>query len=284
MPTLLKNIRISFISLVPKGANGRKVVLKTSEGDPAHTMERPIVKADPDKQRIYSIVYAPDEVDAQGDYTTAAEIEKAAYEFMKGLNALNVDVKHSFQPEGAFVAESWLVRKGDPLFPDEPEGSWAVGIKLEDLALWQEVEKGGYQAVSMGGLADKIPGQAPAQKPVQKGVLVDEEQAGLIRKLLKALHIGGGKDTNTEDTDMDEAKVKELIQKGIEEWAKDQPKPLTKEELVTVVAEALKPTAERLEKIEKQTPGTKQDSDEIKKHNDDLIALGAEIAKMVNPK
>lgn len=284
MPTLLKNLRISFISLVPKGANGRKVVLKTAEGDPAHTLERPIVKADPGNQRIYSIVYAPDEVDAQGEYATAEEIEKAAYEFMKGLNALNVDVKHSFQPEGAFVAESWLVRKGDPLFPDEAEGAWAVGIKVEDPQLWQEVEKGGYQAVSMGGLADKIPGQTPAtQQPAQKGVLVGEDEAGLIQKLLKALHIGG-KQTQTEDTDMDEAKVKELIQNGIDEWAKDQPKPLTKEDLMTVVSEAMKPTVERLEKIEKQSPGTKQDPDEIKKHNEDLLALGAEIAKMVNPK
>ena len=42
----------------------------------------------------------------------------------------------------SFVAESWITKGSDPLFPDEPEGSWAVGIRVEDESLWASVKKG----------------------------------------------------------------------------------------------------------------------------------------------
>lgn len=289
MPTLLKNLRISFISLVPKGANQRQIILKSAdETPPVFTTER-VLKTDPAKKRIYSLVYIPNEVDTQGEFTTPEEIEKAAYSFMKELNARNIDVEHSFQPAGAFVAESWLLRKGDALFPDEPEGAWAVGIQIEDDALWGQVEKGEYRAVSMGGLGDKIPGQDPPAGAVgkQREMIVNlVEDAGFISRLVQKLKPLWTE--NAKETDMDEMQIKKLITKEIEtaidKIRQTLPQPLTKEQMAAVVKEAIKPLGDRIEKVEKASPGSYQGPEDIAKQNVDLAQLGAEIAKMVNGK
>jgi hypothetical protein len=160
MPTELKDIQVDFISLVSSGANGKRVIWKKASdhaaGDIAfETSLRKVVKDD-EKRMVYGIVYSPEDVDSQGEFATRAEIEKAAYGFMKGLRLCNVDAQHDFDPKAAFVAESWLTKGVDPLFPSDPEGSWAVGIRVEDDGLWSSVKKGDIGGLSMAGYAKKI--------------------------------------------------------------------------------------------------------------------------------
>ena len=57
-----------------------------------------------------------------------------------------VDSNHDGEAGKGFVAESWLVRVGDSLFAEEPEGAWAVGIKVVDAETWSRVEKGNSRA------------------------------------------------------------------------------------------------------------------------------------------
>ncbi|MDO5562522.1 MAG: XkdF-like putative serine protease domain-containing protein [Synergistaceae bacterium] len=163
MANLLKNMRINFISLVPQGANGEQVLWKSKEAAPigsvaiTRTIALAEIAKSEEKRMVYGIVYPVNKVDSQGDYSTAAEIEKAAYDFMKDLRVQNVDTGHSFEKAGAFVAESWLAKSGDSLFPEAPEGSWAVGIKVEDDALWERVKKGEFKGLSMAGFGTRVP-------------------------------------------------------------------------------------------------------------------------------
>ena len=258
----LKNMQISFISLVRKGANNRTIIWKSAE-DPPESKPVPIAKIDDEKRMVYGVVYSPDEKDTQGDWTTAAEIEKAAYDFMRNLSLHNVDKSHSWTPEGAYVAESWIIRKGDGLFQDEKPGSWAVGIRIEKPELWQEVKKGDIAALSMGGSGER------EDREIQKS------DKGLFEAIKKYFQRG-------EETEMDKTEVEKIVK----ETMAAGPKPLTVEEMATVVKTALeasvKPLAERIEAIEKQSLGSKQGDEEIKKNHDDLVALGTSIAKMVN--
>ncbi len=153
---LMKNINVEFISLVRKGANRKKILWKSAE-NPQEQKQIPIAKTDEEKHLVYGVVYAPNEIDSQGDYTTAEEIEKAAHNFMKEGRVGNIDRHHSFAAEdGAFVAESWIIKAGDPVFPDEKEGAWAISVKIEDEELWEEVKKQEIGGLSIGGMADKI--------------------------------------------------------------------------------------------------------------------------------
>jgi len=149
----LKELHVEFISLVRRPANRKKLVLKGVVGGGGTVREFPLIKADGHLRRVYGIVYAPDEVDAQGDWASKETIRKAADRWMLEGRAELVDRDHSFQPVPAYVAESWLVRKGDPLFPREKEGAWAVGIQVRDEELWALIEAGEIEGLSLAGRA-----------------------------------------------------------------------------------------------------------------------------------
>lgn len=364
MPTLLRNMKIQFISLVKEGANKRSIIFKSGEEDPPIMFEIPIKKIDEENRRFYSIVYAPDDVDTQGEFTTAPEIQKASYDFMKNLRLHNLDRNHDNAPTGdAFVAESWLLKEKDPIFPEDPAGSWAVGIIVESEELWKTVKSGEINALSMGGSGEKIPDQEigkqfeekenqihytirssglfedgtlrtvrlsttksgvtmivgrlkgqtsttaqglrfnksnwtmaearkwvsdhPEIKKADYHETLDEDDERLGKRILKALGslLNTQNDEEGGDQDMKKDEVQEMIDKAIEPIKKsieELPKALSKDDLLKVFGEGVKPLTERIEKMEKKTKGSAQDDDEDIKKDKDLDALGQEMAKSVN--
>jgi len=152
---LLKDLRVHFISLVGDAANRRDFLVKTAgERDVAVEKNVSVLKTDDSRRMVYGIVYAPDEPDTDGDVMRADEIEKAAYGFMQNERAGQIDTRHSGEAGAGYVAESWLVKSSDALFGDEPEGAWAVGIKVTDDEVWKSVEDGELTGLSLAGLAE----------------------------------------------------------------------------------------------------------------------------------
>lgn len=180
----IADLSVQFISLVKRPANGRGVVLKCAAG--AHAVR--LIKANGKLHRLYGIVYAPDAVDAQGDWTDAETIRKAADEWMRAGRAMQVDREHEFEPVAAFVAESWLIRAGDPLFPTEREGAWAVGIQIEDDALWAAIEAGEVEGLSLAGTArmEKRSLFSRLFHPMTKGdpEMTPDEVRAIVREVL----------------------------------------------------------------------------------------------------
>lgn len=152
---ILKEIDVEFISLVHKGANRKKIIYKSDNyhDNPLFDKVVEIKKVDDDKKLVYAIVYSPGEVDAHGDVADAQTIERAAYNFMRKGITKNVDKGHDYKADEGFVAESWITKENDSLFPDDPIGSWAVGIKVENEDTWQQIKKGEISGVSLAGLA-----------------------------------------------------------------------------------------------------------------------------------
>ena len=152
----LRALDVLHISLVDAGANRRTVLAKSVAGAPVANVETTvrIAKRDDARRVVYGVVYAPDECDAHGDTMTGEEIEKAAYRFMREARTANVDKQHDGACEHGYVAESWLVREGDALFPDEAEGTWAVGVKVENAETWAAVEAGEITGLSLAGNAE----------------------------------------------------------------------------------------------------------------------------------
>ena len=115
-----------------------------------------IIKVDKKKQIVGGIVYEPDEVDTQGDYTDTAEIEKAMFRFMEkyATNAKRIRIDHKgkkyffpilecFQPESDTVKGDQLIKKG----------SWWILIKILNKEIWKQIEDGTLTGFSMGGRA-----------------------------------------------------------------------------------------------------------------------------------
>ena len=243
MPTELQNIRVDFLSLVAKGANRKKVIYKAADesaGKPAGSEEIELIakaakfKKSDDRQMVYSPVYSPDEVDTQGEFAKAAAIEAAAYGFMKSRNVLNVDADHDFDPKAAYVAESWIVKGVDSLFPDEREGTWCVGIKVDDADLWARVKKGELEGISMAGCAVKI------RKEEGGGILGKLEE--LFSRMLKKEETTA----KSENAASDEKAVEELVAKIAK---------AVKDDVVADMAKKYDDLSAKFEAFEKSTPG-----------------------------
>ncbi len=150
---LLKDLDVKFISLVRRPANRKEKLILKDDGGFELLIDLEKAHLNEEDRVLYGVVYAPNELDAHGDYTTGEEIKKAAWNFLKEGRVRNVDVEHTYKEAPAFVAESWLSKGNDPLFPEEPENTWIVGIRVEDEKLWEEIKRGEYRGLSLAGTA-----------------------------------------------------------------------------------------------------------------------------------
>ncbi len=166
----LQNVAVELVSLLfddMKPANMRGAVIKSAKGN--HTVRHTSTKFKSErsgtKGLIYVTVMEPDIKDLQGDYYSAAEVEKAAHSFAKGGMVNRIDVNHNSQPVPEFsVGESYVLKTKDKEhFPETKVGAWVMVLKCDDLQseTWQKVEKGQFNGVSIAGQADEITNTQP---------------------------------------------------------------------------------------------------------------------------
>ncbi|MDX1420619.1 MAG: XkdF-like putative serine protease domain-containing protein [Rubricoccaceae bacterium] len=171
----LRGVDVRYISLAGAGKNGRRILAKGEALGDRVVVEKaiPIRKADGAKRMVYGVVYAPESVDADGHVMDAVEIEKALHGFMRAGRVGQVDTNHDEQTGVGYVAECWLTKavgEGssravcDALFPDEPEGTWCVGIKVTDDGAWSSVEAGELTGLSLAGVGQEEAVEAPAPR------------------------------------------------------------------------------------------------------------------------
>jgi hypothetical protein len=123
----LKGLRVNLISLVKSPANRKPVVIKS---DGSWEFNGRIVSKSNDAKKVYACVYEPDTIDSQNDFATAAEIEKAAHDFIASGRTHMVDYEHNYSPEYGTVVESFILRGQDSNFIGIKKGAWCVVIEL----------------------------------------------------------------------------------------------------------------------------------------------------------
>ncbi|NRS51788.1 XkdF-like putative serine protease domain-containing protein [Brevibacillus sp. HB2.2] len=183
MGYMLKDARITHISLVDKGANGRPFAIIKEEGKEPLQKDIRIAKADKAKQIVYGVVYEPDTEDTHEDQMTAEEIEKAAHGFMERQNTYNIDKQHDLDVDKGYVVESYIAPVDLELGDQEiKKSSWVAGVKVTDADTWEQIEKGEITGFSMWGVGkrEKIEGASSD---------TDDEtvEKGLLHSLAKAL-------------------------------------------------------------------------------------------------
>lgn len=123
----------------------------------------PIFKAMDEKQCVYGVVLAPDEVDLQKDWMTPEEIEKTAHFWM--LQGANVGDSHEELAKAKCV-ESYIAPTdfvGDGQYGSQPvkKGSWVLGVKIMDKGMWEGVKNGEYTGFSVGGYGMRTESEGP---------------------------------------------------------------------------------------------------------------------------
>lgn len=133
-------------------ATGKLSVTKNDNGLASFNIEIPIEKFS-DEGILIGVVYEPDVVDAQGDYATADEIEKACGRY--NVDSKTLGIMHSEDAgDRATILESYIApadfKIGGKLVR---KGSWVMKIKVNDKELWKQVKDGKITGLSMAGRA-----------------------------------------------------------------------------------------------------------------------------------
>lgn len=115
-----------------------------------------ILKVDKKQQIVGGIVYEPDEIDTQGDFTDAKEIEKAMYRFMEkyATDSNRIKINHKGKRYHFPIMESYIpdedTKKGGQILK---AGSWWLMIKVTNKTIWKMIENKELEGLSMGGSA-----------------------------------------------------------------------------------------------------------------------------------
>ncbi|MFN4182650.1 MAG: phage major capsid protein, partial [bacterium] len=136
-------------------------------------------KRETGSRTIYGVVAEPEVPDLQGDVLSSAQVEELAHSFLASLQKGNVMLKYMHQhpiPESkAFFVESYLLPStGNYFGQDVVAGSWIVGVKIRDEALWREIEDGKITGFSMGGYIWKNAKGEPEHILLEEISLVDK--------------------------------------------------------------------------------------------------------------
>lgn len=136
-------IEVDFVAL----NKDRILLARVQDGEkrmlygPALIPNQAIVRFDKNGQK-YFIKYSPE------------TIEKTAQEFLKRNLHHNHTVQHELPVAGLTVVESWIKQgadKGQEFGFDLPDGTWMIGVKVEDDNTWDAVKQGVLKGFSIEG-------------------------------------------------------------------------------------------------------------------------------------
>jgi len=115
-----------------------------------------IMKVSEEKQLVGGIIYEPNAVDTQSEYTDAAEIEKGMIAFMEKYSddARRIKIEHMGSTYHFPIIESFIpevaTKKGKDTIP---AGAWWLMVKVTDSQIWKLIKDGTLTGFSMGGTA-----------------------------------------------------------------------------------------------------------------------------------
>jgi len=109
-----------------------------------------LFKRDEAQRLVGAVVYEPDKVDADGDWASAEDIEKAAHRFMENYQAIGLMHRQSLRDVRlveSYILPCELSVEGEMV----KKGSWIVVMKVYNDRVWSMIQDGTLTGVSMGG-------------------------------------------------------------------------------------------------------------------------------------
>lgn len=117
-----------------------------------------------DEHFILGIVLEPEVVDAQNDIYSDAEVRLAAHRYMEEFQNVGFMHKQIINSK-AQVLESYLAPCDFKIGSQAvKKGTWVMGVRVKDAALWKQCKDGGITGFSIGGSAQRRPDPAADKK------------------------------------------------------------------------------------------------------------------------
>ena len=119
---------------------------------------KPKVVAKSTNEELMQVTYVamlPDEVDLQGDYTSADEVRKAMESFNRSPKRANLF--HRMMTDTFEVIESYLAPTTFELGGIEVQkGTWLMTLQVNDDEVWDLIKSGDLNGISIGCMAEVI--------------------------------------------------------------------------------------------------------------------------------
>ncbi len=127
-----------------------RVKKKKKQKKEVHTAFK-VLKSNEHEHIIGGIVYAPNEIDAHGDFATVGAITEAMQTFMEGRRTINIEHDQPIDCRiiECFQADADTEKEGGII----PAGAWWLTLRVNDQEIWNMLVDGELTGFSFGGVA-----------------------------------------------------------------------------------------------------------------------------------
>lgn len=144
-----------------------------------------------ERKMLYGAVMIPDQliyrVNGAGEvyYCKYSKdtINKIAQEYLKRNMHHNSNLQHQVPVAGCVVVESWIKEgehdKSQNFGFNFPEGTWCIGMKVDNDEVWQDIKQGSVKGFSLEGFFTEMSEEYLAEQEIEKimKALADELSA-----------------------------------------------------------------------------------------------------------
>lgn len=191
---------------------------------------------------VEGVVYSPNQKDTDGQFMTQETIQKMSDRFMRllGQGKADIDLLHNGIAGTGYLTKSMI----------DENGSWVVGVKVEDDSTWQAIKKGELRGFSVFGKSElsgneiinpQVNKISIVSKPATKNIFqVVKSEKTLIQKGIDYLTSLIKQDTSTMDTNtidqrltaLEEqmAKIVEMLSQDVQEDKQEDQSNVAKSE------------------------------------------------------
>jgi hypothetical protein len=133
-----------------------------------------------DRQMLYGAVMLPEQliyrVDGMGgEYYakySAETISKISQEYLKRNMHHNSNLQHEIPITGCTVVESWIKEgehdKSQNFGFNFPDGTWCIGMKIDNEEVWNAVKQGDVKGFSLEGFFTELSDEYLAEQEIEK--------------------------------------------------------------------------------------------------------------------
>lgn len=125
--------------------------------------------ANEDKMELLGVAMIPDQYIYRVNKTTGEEFEvfftsedirEIAQQYMKYGFQQNMNMNHTSIPAKSYIFQSYIVDSSKginaPKGIDAPDGSWVIGVKVDDSKTWADIKAGKVKGFSIEGMFEFI--------------------------------------------------------------------------------------------------------------------------------
>lgn len=219
-------IESNFVALAKEEEEKRQVLLETNE-----------------RHMVYGAALIPDmdiyRNDGEHEYYinfTKDTIEKMSQDFMKEYRQHEVTVDHEDIANEVCVVESWLVEdpyrdKSNALGINVPQGTWMVGMKVNNIETWDRIKAGelkGFSVESMVSLEEF--GKIENNMSIETNEMFWDKLINVLKETFSKKEEEVVDEPQTEEVALEEQPVNEPVQEPVSEPVSEpEPAPVQEE-------------------------------------------------------